>query len=119
MALRTWTVGEALTVAITTLTALESDARLAANEQAIAGELRQADQQALNTLRPDNTIQPNQRNARATNIEDKAFALEIIDKAHPGAFAVAELYDHYELSQDAAIAIRQGVPTFVSSVGGG
>lgn len=118
MALRTWGVGEALTEANVGLAVLQTDARLAANEQAIAGELAQANQQALNVLRPDDTVPPNQRNARATAIVDKVFALESVDKAHAGEFAVADIYDRMDLSQDAAAAIRVGLPTFQSGVGG-
>lgn len=117
MALRTWTVREALTFAIGGLTALQADPRLAANEQAIAGELAQADQLALNALRADNTVPAGQRQARYQNILDKVFALEVVDKTHAGEFAVSEIYDLMDLSQDAGTAIRDGVPTFASSVG--
>lgn len=117
MALRTWGVGEALTFANAGLVVLQGDVRLNANERAIAGELEQANQQALNVLRPDDTIPPNQRNPRATTIEDKVFALEIVDKTHQGEFANNQIYDLMDLSQDCAAAIRQGIPTFASSVG--
>lgn len=117
MALRTWTVRDALTEANVGLVALQSDPRLAGNERALAGELVQANTLALNALRPDNTIVPGQRVARAQQIEDKVFALEVVDKAHAGEFAVADIYDRMDLSQDAATAIRAGAPTFVSSVG--
>ena len=118
MPLRTWGIREALTFANAGLTVLQTDARLNANEQAIAGELAQANQLAINALRADDTIAAGQRTARAQAIEDKVFALETVDKTHAGEFAVSEIYDLMDLSQDCAAAIRIGSPTFVSSVGG-
>ena len=118
MALHEWTVRAALTEAITRLTPLQADSRLGANERALAGELVQADQLALNALRADHTVAPGQRQARYQNILDKVFALEVVDKAHAGEFTVAELYDAMDLSQDAAVAIRDGVPTFLTGIGG-
>lgn len=114
--MRTWTVREALEGAIARLTLLETDVRLTAAQQALVGELRQADQQALNVLRADNTLQPNQRNARAQNIEDKVFAAETVEQAH-AELGVDELYNARDLSQDAAMAIRLGGPTFNSNIG--
>lgn len=118
MALRVWGIREALTFANAGLSVLQTDARLAANEQAIAGELEQVNTLALNALRADDTIAAGQRVARAQAIEDKVFALEIIDKTHAGEFAVSEIYDLMDLSQDCAASIRIGSPTFVSGVGG-
>ena len=118
MALRTWGVREALTFAVEQLGTLATDVRLNANERAIAGELQQADQLALNALRADETVPAGQRQARYQQILDKVFALEVVDKAHAGEFAVNELYDLMDLSQDAATALRDNLTTFSSSVGG-
>lgn len=115
--MRTWNIREAFLFANVGLLPIETDLRLNANERAIAGELRQANTTGLNTLRADDTWPTGQRQARYQNIVDKVFALETVDKTHAGGFAVAELYDLYELSQDAATAGRDGLTTFVSGVG--
>jgi hypothetical protein len=119
MPLKTWGIREALTFANAGLVLLESDPRLASNEQAVAGELEQANTLAINALRADDTISPGQRTGRAGAIMDKVFALEAIDKAHAGEFAVSEIYDLMDLSEDCAVSILDGAPTFLSSVGGG
>jgi hypothetical protein len=114
--MRPWTVREALEAVLLRLTLLEVDPRLVASQRALVGELRQADQQALNVLRADNTIQPGQRNARAQQIEDKVFAAEVIERAHTD-LGVDELYNARDLSQDAAVAIRAGLASFTSDLG--
>lgn len=119
MALRAWTVREALQGALDRLGPLQTDVRLDAAAQALVGELSQADTLALNALRPDNTIAGGQRNARATQIEDKVFALDTVEAAHGQEIGVDAFYNALDLSQDAAGAIRLGSPTFVSDLGPG
>lgn len=116
MALEVRTIEEALNAAIARLVPLQTDIRLTANQQALVGELRQADQNALNVLQPDNTILPGQRGARASQIEDAVHALGAVATAHKEDISVDEFYNALDLSVDAAIAIRAGNPTFISDI---
>ena len=116
MALQTFTVREALEGANARLVPLQTDGRLDAAEQALVGELLQANTLALNALRPDNTIAQGQRTARAQQIEDKVFALNTVEGAHGQAIGIDAFYNSMDLSTDAAGAIRLGLPTFVSDI---
>ena len=117
MATRVWTVREGLEDAIARLVLLQSDARLAPAEQALCGELDQADRLALNALRSDNTVAGGQRTARAQQIEDKVFALNTVERAHAAELSPLELYAAMDLSTDCAGAIRLGQSSFVSDLG--
>lgn len=119
MALRTWTVREALEGALARLAPLQVDVRLSAAEQALVGELAQADTLALGVLRTNNTITGGQRNARATAIEDKVRANNTVEAAHGAQVGVDAYYNALDLSMDAADAIRRGSPTLVSDLGPG
>lgn len=119
VALRTWAVREALEGALARLTPLQTDVRLDAASQALVGELSQADTLALNALRPDDTIAGGQRNARATQIEDKVRANNTVEAAHKDTIPIDAYYNAMDLSMDAAGAIRLGSPTFVSDLGPG
>lgn len=114
--LQTWSVRDALQGAIQRLALLQGDPRLGGAEQALVGELSQVDTLALNALRADGTISPGQRTARAQAIEDKVFALDAVEYAH-ATLPVDSLYNAKDLSQDAARAIRLGLPTFTSDIG--
>lgn len=118
MALRIWGVREALTAANQRLTPLQTDVRLSSAEQALCGELLQANTLAINALRADDTIAQGQRVARAQQIEDKVFASDTVEHAHQ-ELSVDTLYNAKDLSQDAAGAIRIGSPTFLSDLGPG
>lgn len=119
MALRPWGVREALTGANARLVPLQTDIRLDAAEQALVGELIQANTLALNALRTDDTIPAGQRNARAQQIEDKVRALNTVEAAHEAEISVDAFYNALDLSVDAASAIRTGSPTFMSNLGEG
>lgn len=119
MALRVWTVREALEGANSRLVPLQTDARLDAAAQALVGELLQANTLALNALRPDNTIAPGQRTARAQQIDDKARANGVVEGAHTADIGIDEYYNALDLSTDAAEAIRLGLPSFLSDLGPG
>lgn len=119
MAAQTFTVREAVEGALARLAPLQSDVRLDSAEQALVGELHQADTLALNALRADNTVPLGQRNARATQIEDKVFALDTVETAHEAAIGIDAFYNALDLSMDAASAIRFGRPTFVSDIATG
>jgi hypothetical protein len=120
MALRTWGTIEALNGAIARLIPLQSDVRLSAAEQALCGELQQADQLALNAMNAQGIIpQQGQRNARATQIEDKVHALGIVEANHSEEISPDEFYNAMDLSMDCATAIRDGVNTFISDLGEG
>ena len=116
MALRTWTVREALEGALARLVPLQTDPQLDAAARALVGELHQVDTLALNALRADNTIVTGQRNARAQAIDDKVKALGIVCDAHQSTISVDAFYNALDLSSDGASAIRQGLPTFVSDI---
>jgi hypothetical protein len=119
VALRTWTVREALEGALARLTPLQTDVRLDAASQALVGELHQADTLALNALRADNTIVPGQRNARANQIDDKVKANDTVERAHQTTIGIDEYYNALDLSTDAASAIRIGSPSFISDIATG
>ena len=119
MALIRWTIFEALNQAIIRLSALQMDARLTASEQALCGELAQADSLVLNALRADHTIAVGQRNARAQQIEDKVFALGVVETAHRYEISIDAFYNALDLSTDAAEAIRLGLPSFISDISTG
>lgn len=116
MTVESHSVRSALTTAIAGLTALSSDPRLSGAEQALCGELAQVDQLALNALRPDETIQPGQRGARAQAIEDKVGALSTVEEAHEAEIGIAAFYNMLDLSLDCAGAVRIGSPTFLSDL---
>lgn len=116
MALRTWTVREALEGALARLAPLQTDVRLDAAARALVGELNQADTLALNVLRADNTISPGQRTARAQQIDDKQRALGVVEQAHGTVIGIDAFYNALDLSTDAAQAIRLGLPTFISDI---
>lgn len=112
--LEPWAVRTALQEAITRLTALQVHPLLSSSEQALCGELRQADTLALNALRADGTIVPGQRGARAQQIEDKVFALDTVEAAHEDVIGIDAFYNALDMSADAAGAIRLGLATYVS-----
>lgn len=107
-----WLVAQALTTANNGLTALQSDARLDQAERALCGELVQQNTLALNALDANGIIPPGQRNARATAIQDKVFAVGVVQAAHEVEFTPAEFYNYLNLSSDAAIAILKGEGSF-------
>lgn len=119
MALRVWTVREALQGALSRLGPLQTDVRLDAAAHALVGELSQADTLALNALRADNTLAAGQRTARAQQIEDKVRANNTVEAAHEDTIPIDAYYNAMDLSMDAAGAIRIGSPTFVSDLGPG
>jgi hypothetical protein len=116
MALEIFTVRVALEGALVRLALLETDLRLDAAERALVSELIQADTLALNALRADDMIVPGQRTARAQQIEDKVFALDTVETAHDAEIGIDAFYNALDLSQDAARAIRDGLPTFLSDI---
>lgn len=112
MPLTTYTVRQLLEEqALPRLIPLQTDLRLTAAQRALAGELVQADTLALNALRPDNTIVPGQRTARAQNIWDKVFALNTVQAATEAALGIDTLYNGMDASDAAAWAISRGDPT--------
>lgn len=82
MAARTWTVTGLLNLAISILTARQTDPRLSAAQQALSGEGVQVSTLALGRLRPDNTVAAGQRQGTATILLDKAHALGVVSDAH-------------------------------------
>ena len=119
MALRTWGTIEALNGAIARLIPLQTDSRLSAAEQALCGELQQADELALNAMNAQGIIPGGQRNARAQQIEDKVYALGVVEGNHEDEISPDEFYNAMDLSMDCATAIRAGVNTFISDLGEG
>lgn len=113
---QTFTVRQALETAIAGLTLVQTNPVLDSAQQALVGELINADQLALNALRPDNTIVAGQRAARAQQIEDKVFALGTVEAAHEAQIPLSAFYDYLDLSEDAAGAIRQGLPSFITTL---
>jgi len=119
MAIETFTVREALDGALARLTLLQTDGRLDSTEQALIGEVIQADTLALNALRANNTIVGGQRNARSQQIWDKVRALGAVETAHQMEISIDAFYNALDLSTDAAGAIRLGLPSFVSDISTG
>jgi len=114
VALRTWTVREALEGAVQRLALVAVHPALSAANQALVGEVIQADNLALGALRLDNTIPPGQRGARANQIVDKVRASLTVEAVHGRTVGVAIFYTGLELSDDAAETIRAGLPSFAS-----
>lgn len=119
MALRTWTITEALEDIFERSTPLQTNPALDAAERALVGELAQACTLVQNALRPDNTIAAGQRNARAQQVEDKVHALNIVEAAHESEISIDAFYNMLDLATDMADAIRRGAPTFLSNLGEG
>ena len=105
-------VRTSLETANTRLAVLQTDPILSGGEQALCGELIQANTLALNVMRADGTLPPPQRAPRAQQIEDKVFAAAQVQVAHEADYTPAEFYNVLDACQDSATAIRAGAATY-------
>lgn len=119
MATQTRTVTAALNFAIALQTPLATDPQLTGAERAQVSENLQRCNQALADVNPNtNIVPPNRRQAHFSGLSDRVFATTIISDKY-WATAPEVMYDALDLMLDAAVAIRDGVPSFQSDLSAG
>lgn len=119
MALKTWTVTQALQFSRALQVPLQNDPQMTAAERAQVTENIGRIDAALGDLNQQTNIMPqNRRQVHFSTLSDRAKATTTISDKY-WATAPHVLYDALDLMLDAADAIRDGIPSFDSDLSAG